>query len=195
MAFELQNWSRQTNAANAGKTSGGEGGPAMFTFQSSTDNVATISAAGYFIPAQFELSVGDLIFVNASDSFTSLRVATNDRTAGTITTESVSVTDPVGTANIEDEAVTLDKLAEIVEPSHIVKFAGSATTAGGAAAEDIAVAGALVTDLAFVQVSDDGTNNVTVLSAIAAADKITVTYSGNPGADLDISYQLLRATA
>lgn len=97
------------------------------------------------------------------------------------------------TNEIADGAVTADKMASAVTPSHVVKFAGQPTTAGGAAAEAITVTGALATDLAFVQMVDDGTNNTTIVNAVVTADTLTVTFSADPGADAVINYQILRA--
>lgn len=101
----------------------------------------------------------------------------------------------VVTANILNANVTLAKLAAGITPSHIVKFAGQVTTAGGDAAEAITVTGAAATDLAFVQIVDDGTANVTVVNAVVTTNTLTVTFSGDPGNDAVINYQILRAAA
>lgn len=106
-----------------------------------------------------------------------------------------SLTAPIATEMLQDGSITLAKLATGVKPSHIVKYADQLTTVGGAAAEAFTVTGALATDLAFVQVVDDGTSNVTVLMAVVTADTLTVTFSANPGNDTVINYQLLRAAA
>lgn len=106
-----------------------------------------------------------------------------------------SLTAPIATEMLQTGSVTLAKLASGITPSHIVKFAGQTTTVGGAAAEAFTVTGALATDLAFVQVVDDGTANVTVLQAVMTADTLTVTFSANPGNDAVINYQILRAAA
>jgi hypothetical protein len=58
------------------------------------------------------------------------------------------------------------------------------------------VTGALAaTDRAFVQVVNDGTANVTVLQAVVTNDTLTVTFSGNPGNDAVINYQIIRAAS
>jgi hypothetical protein len=58
------------------------------------------------------------------------------------------------------------------------------------------VTGALAaSDRAFVQVVDNGTNNVTVLQAVVTNDTLTVTFSADPGNDTIINYQLIRAAA
>jgi hypothetical protein len=241
MAFLLTNWSPQSSSMNCGKDTGGGqvnpavGGPAFFTYQTTVNTAAQVAAANFFTSVAYQLSVGDLMFINASDAFVSLRVAAVDTsvTPATITTESFGASAPVGTANITDLAVTtakiddlavttakIDDLAVItgkinadavtnakladnavslenldagITPSHVVKFAGQDTTNGGAAAEAFAVPGILVTDLAFVQIVDDGTNTVTALLAVCTADTLTVTFSADPVADTIFNYQILRA--
>lgn len=78
-------------------------------------------------------------------------------------------------------------------PSHVVVFAGEHTTAGGAAAEDITVTGALATDLAIVTIHTVGASPVTLLTALTAADKITATFSADPSTDHVVTYLVLRA--
>ena len=100
-----------------------------------------------------------------------------------------------GLTTIQAGAIDLAMLSSGITPSHVIKFAGQPTTVGGAAAEAFAVPGVLVTDLAFVQVVNDGTGNVTVLQAVCTADTLTVTFSANPGNDTVINYQIIRAAA
>lgn len=101
----------------------------------------------------------------------------------------------IGTTELADASVTSAKLATAVSPSHVVKFAANYTTTGGAAAEAITVTGAAVTDIPFVTLQNDGTNNVTIASAVITANTLTVTFSGDPGNDTIISYAILRAVA
>lgn len=111
---------------------------------------------------------------------------------GTLTIANNAIT----TVKIADANVTLAKLATGISPSHIIKFASQVTTVGGAPAEVITVTGAVAaTDRAFVQVVDNGTNNVTALEAVVTADTLTVTFSGDPGNDAIINYQLIRVTS
>lgn len=107
MAYDRDNWSRQTDAMNTGGTAG----LAIFSYRTGADNGAAVSGANYFANAVRDLDVGDLVFAEASDGFLSLQVAALDKDAGTITTSSTGLTAAVGTANIEDDAVTSDKLA------------------------------------------------------------------------------------
>lgn len=101
----------------------------------------------------------------------------------------------IASAGIGANQVTLAKLATGITPSHIVKFAGQPTTVGGAAAEAFTVTGVAATDLAFVQIVNDGTANVTVLQAVCTLNTLTVTFSANPGNDTVFNYQILRAAA
>lgn len=115
MAFELRNWSRQSVALNTGEVtvSGAEfGGPALFTYRSDDDTAATIEGANYFADVVYDLSLNDIIFAQGSDAFTARKVATLNRTAGTITTTSIGLNDAIATANIQDGAVTTAKLAD-----------------------------------------------------------------------------------
>jgi hypothetical protein len=196
MAFNDSRWTRQTLAFNSGRVvtdAGPENGPAIFTYASATDNIATVTAADYFAPVVYDLAVGDLIFIDASDADGIYLVSAVDRDLGTISVVSYGPAGAVATANIQAGAVTLAKLAAGITPSHVVKYAAQYTTTGGSASEAITVNGVLATDLVFIQVKNDGTNNRTVLAAAATLDTITVTFSGDPGADLVLYYQVLRA--
>lgn len=216
MAFNDSRWVRQTLAFNSGRVvtdQGPENGPALFSYASAADNISTVTAANYFAPAVYDLAVGDLIFIDASDADGIYLVDAVDRTAETVSVVSYGPAGAVGTANLIDGAVTalklgtdavttvkildanvtLAKLASGIAPSDVVKYAAEYTTTGGAAAEAITVNGVLATDLVFVQLKDAGTNVVSVLSAAATADTITVTFSGDPGNDAIIYYQVLRA--
>ena len=99
------------------------------------------------------------------------------------------------------EAVTIYSLGSAAtvatEALYGVIAAGSHTTTGGAAAEDIEVTGMLATDIPIVTVQDDGTNNRTLLASKAKAGggNITCTFSGDPGNDLIVNYIVLRALA
>lgn len=218
MAFNDSRWVRQTLAFNSGRVvtdQGNENGPALFTYASSTDNIATITAANYFADVVYDLAVGDILMIEASDADGMYMVATVDRDAGTITVSGFAPTNSVDTANIVDGAVTapkiasdavttakilaanvtLAKLASGIAPAYVVKYGAQYTTTGGAAAEAIAVAGVAATDLVFVQLKDNGTNNVSVVTAAATLNTVTVTFSADPGADAVIYYQVLRAAS
>ena len=103
--------------------------------------------------------------------------------------------DAVTTPKILDANVTLAKLETGIAPSHVIKFAAQHTTVGGGASEAITVTGAAATDLAFVQMVDDGTANVTIVNAVVTLNTLTVTFSADPGNDAIINYQIIRAAA
>lgn len=101
-----------------------------------------------------------------------------------------------GALTIGAGAVTLSKLASGVAPAGVVKYMGQPTTVGGNATEAFSVSGALAaSDRAFVQIVDNGTNNVTVLQAVVTNNTLTITFSGDPGNDAVFNYQLLRAAS
>lgn len=127
------------------------------------------------------LQDGDILVGSA------LNVATGVTPTGDV------IPDNTGLFTIQAGAVDLAMLSSGITPSHVVKFADQETTVGGAAAEAFTVTGAAATDLAFVQIVDNGTNNVTVLQAVVTLNTLTVTFSADPGADCVFNYQLLRA--
>jgi hypothetical protein len=176
----------------------------VWTYQASADTVATVEASGYFVyfadwlntleynNGQY-LQVGDIIYCVCSDANVWLQVAT---IGSTITTVVAPVSaGSIVTSSIAAGAVTLPKLAAGITPSGITKFDAQYTTVGGAAAEAIAVAGALATDLAFVQLVNHGPNTVSVAFAVMTANTLTVTFSANPGAGAIINYQIIRAAS
>lgn len=117
-------------------------------------------------------------------------VATGVAMSGDVTISNAGVT------TIGAGAIDLAMLSSGITPAAVIKFFGQTTTVGGAAAEAITVTGAVAaTDRAFVQVVDNGTNNVTVLQAVVTANTLTVTFSADPGANVIINYQLIRAAA
>lgn len=114
MAFNLQNWSRQSVALNTGEVTVDSvlvGGPALFTYRSAADSVATIAGANYFASVVYDLSLSDLLFIVGSDAVGMYIVSALDRSAGTISLTGASLTGAVATANIDNLAVTTAKLA------------------------------------------------------------------------------------
>ena len=146
MAFSRENWSRTSLAMNTGIVSVNgtdEGGPAMFSYRSASDNSATIAGANYFAPAVRDLSVSDLLFCQGSDTFQVLSVATLDRDAGTITTSSTGIASSVGTSNLVDDAVTLAKLDEgTIQAATVTIATGDVLTLATTPVELVAAPGA-----------------------------------------------------
>ena len=198
MAFNIDYLARVSTSANIGALK-------VWTYNATatgTDEaIATVVASGYFDAAQQVLTsgsevgllaVGDVFHIHGNDSngmYVVSTISTN------VEIGSYAAIGTVDTANIADDAVTLGKLASGITPSHVVKYAGQPTTSGGAAAEAITVTGAAATDLAFVQMVDDGTNGTTIIDAVVTTNTLTVTFSADPGADAVINYQLLRAAS
>lgn len=76
-------------------------------------------------------------------------------------------------------------------PQFDVVAAGTHTTTGGAAAEDITITGVVATDLAFANYSaTDDTD--TISDVVAGAGKITVTCSADPSTTHGIHYCVIR---
>lgn len=92
-------------------------------------------------------------------------------------------------------SVALANLASGIAPSHVVKFAGSFTTAGGDADESITVTGAAATDIAIVTLHTKGATPRTILTAQAATDAINLVFSGDPSTDHVVKYLVLTAAA
>lgn len=101
----------------------------------------------------------------------------------------------ISSAEIGDGQVTLAKLAAGVTPSHVVKYAGKFTTAGGDANEQISVAGVVATDIVVVSLQDKGATPRTILTAKPGTNVIDLVFSGDPSTDHVVSYQVLRAAA
>ena len=114
---------------------------------------------------------------------------------GTSASPSFQDINEINTAEIAAGAVTLAKLASGITPSHVVKFAGTFTTAGGDANESIPVTGALGTDIALVTLKTKGATPRTILTAAAGTDAIAVEMSGDPSTDHVLQYAVLRAAA
>ena len=119
MAFEILRFVRQTAGYNAGQIATTfnpntppvfENGPGMFSYASATDNIAAIGAANYFSDVCYMLSVNDLIFAVGSDASAFYQVSAVDRDLGTISVVSAFPSGVIGTANINDLAVTTAKL-------------------------------------------------------------------------------------
>lgn len=160
MAFDLNAWARQSDSMNTTRDTTA-GGLAMYTYRSSVDNGAAVAGANYFANQVNDLFVGDLIFAEASDGFTSLQVAALDKDAGTITTSSTGLTSVIGTANLADNAVTSPKLD--VGVLQLVEVAvNSAEIIGMSAAPKLILAAAgagtyLLVDILTIQYNYGGT--------------------------------------
>ncbi len=143
MVFDINRFVRQTEAMNAGQittsfnpsvTPALSNGPGMFSYASAVDNIAAIGAANYFSDVCYSLSVNDLIFAVGSDAAAYYLVAAVNRDAGTITVASAFPSGVIGTANINNLAVTTAKLDNLAVTSGKIaaNAVGSAQLAGTA---------------------------------------------------------------
>lgn len=108
------------------------------------------------------------------------------------TAEKYSPATPANWASAPDnQDDALDNLAAALGGFQIVN-AQLHTTVGGAAAEDVSISGVLATDVVLAVVADDGTNDTTIVSAAAGADKVTITYSADPGDDAVTNIVVIR---
>ena len=95
---------------------------------------------------------------------------------------------------LESVQAYVDAQVSTASGSHEVFAAGTFTTAGDDAAETIAIAGALSSDLALVTLRTAGAAPQTILAAASATGQIDVTMSGDPSTDHVLTYMLLRAS-
>lgn len=118
MAFTDYNWTCMSPALNQGQETitpfGGSptvyNAPNVFVYGSTTDTVATIIAANYFLPKYASLSVGDIIWGNGSDASFAVTVTAVSSTS--VTVVSMGLTTSIGTANIVNNAVTYAKIQQ-----------------------------------------------------------------------------------
>lgn len=99
-------------------------------------------------------------------------------------------------AILPQTAITkLDADLLAITPSHVLTYAGSYTTLGGAAAEAVTIAGVLSTDLVLVNLKVKGGTPRTILTAAPTTNTLTVTFSGDPSTDHQIQYFIYRAAS
>lgn len=90
-------------------------------------------------------------------------------------------------------SVTLATLATGIAPSHVVKYAGTAS-GGTTATRAYTVTGALSTDVCTAVVRAS-TNAASIQKATLTTDTLTVLFSTDPGAGTTVDYSILRAAA
>lgn len=150
MSFNLSNWARQSVSLNTGEVlvdTVPVGGPAFFTYRSVGDTAAQIAAANYFANVVYDLSVDDLIYIQGSDAVNWLVVATVDRDAQTITTATAGFVGTVGTANIQDGAITAAKLGALAVTTAAIN--ANAVTSAKLATNVLQYAAVPITDAQF----------------------------------------------
>ncbi len=146
-----------------------ESGNAMFAKGTAANRP---TGAGYAVGCTYVASDTGAVYYN-----TGTTAATTWTLQGTVTAGSVALAD----------------LAPGITPSHVVKFAGTAsgqTTATRA----YTVTGALDTDVATAVIRAS-TNAASIQKATLSADTLTVLFSTDPGANTTVDYSVLRAAS
>ncbi len=187
---------KATNSFELALTSNG----ASITTTGTQSGVHTYSASGL---APRALSIGNQdLAAAAAISYSKLASLTSGNilvgSAGAVATSVAMSGDATiiasGALTIASGAVSLDKLAAGVTPSHVVKFAAAAVaTAGGDAVETVSITGLLSTDIVQVMPRAVGNTPRTILTAIPSTGVLTITYSGDPSTDHSFDYSVLRA--
>lgn len=130
MTFVLANWTCISSSLSQGQQSVVPFGqvspvllnaPNIFMYASASDSAATIAAADYFLSMYASLKVGDWIQGNASDASFAVRVASVSSLS--VTVVSVGLIGSVGTANLQDGAVTTPKIANAAVGSDQINHA------------------------------------------------------------------------
>lgn len=97
-----------------------------------------------------------------------------------------------GALTIANGAVSKAKLATLMQPAAVIKFASKHNEAGGSATVTITATGAVATDLAFVNI-ESSANAVSIQKVTVSANIITVLCSGDPGVSV-FAWQVLTLT-
>lgn len=178
MTFELQRFVRQTEAFNSGAQvvdTGIVNGPALYTYESATDTIAQIGTAGYFDSEWRSLCLGDFFICTGSDASNMFIVDAIDQTTHVVTLASFSASGSIGTANIQDLAVTTAKIDNLAVTTG--KIAANAVTSAKLAATTVQYAAVPITASQFngmyaapVQlVAAAGANTLLVLDRVELA--------------------------
>ena len=160
MAFELQRFTRASMAMNTGAlttvlnpgvTPVIQNGPTLFTYASATDTIAQVGAANYFAVVVDDLAVGDIIVCVGSDASLLYQVSAVDRTANTVAVVSFTPAGSVGTANIDNLAVTTAKIDNLAVTAG--KIASDAVTTAKILNNNVTSAKLAVTTVQYAAVA------------------------------------------
>lgn len=161
-----------------------------------TNTGVTSIQAGAIVNADINAAAAIAFSKLAALPSTQILVGSAGNVATAVTVSGDVTIGNTGVTAIGAGKVLLAMLGTGIAPAGVVKFMGQPTTSGGSATEAFTVTGALAaSDRAFVQIVNNGTNNVTVLQAVVTNDTLTITFSGDPAADTVFNYQLIRAAA
>lgn len=144
------------------------GAPQVFGYHNESDSLTTIQGSGYFDNVTADLKQYDLILAMGTNGYGNVFQVSSATGASTVTVRFYNqVTQKIGGA-------------------------GQLTTVGGSATEAFTISGIADTEFPFLQMSNNGTNDVTILEArVSAANTLTVVFSGDPGNDAIFNYLVI----
>lgn len=160
------------------------------TFKGSTPSDANIFAEGCLLMKLDAASGSKTLFENTGTSASPSFDEVGSISAAELGADAVS-----GADKIADDAVSLEHLDDGIAPSHVVKYAGEHTTAGGSATESITVSGVVAGDIVVASLETEGASPVTLDAAAANTDAIDLTFSADPSTDHIVSYVVVKAAA
>ncbi len=191
MTFDITKWA-QLDSGFSGENQ------RIWGYISSTDAIATIVASAYFNNVAGLLRQYDIIFIQASDDVNIYQVSS---ASGAIPVTLVSIIDTssipdnsITTAKIVDANITLAKLAVGITPSHVVRFAGKHSYAGGGTSDAATVTGVVAGDIVLATI-EASTNTTYIGKAVSTTDTVTFTFGADPGAATIVSYIVLNAAS
>lgn len=186
MSFNLQFFAKVTTSSNTEANT-------MYAYSDSASTISQIKASAFFNDIDGRLVVGDLIVAKGSAGNPQI-LAVTAVSPNVTTVQLDNVADAsITTDKILDANVTLAKLATGIAPSHVIKFGGKHSGAGGSATVTITAAGVTTSHLVFAQIQSSA-NAVNVQKVTPTADTITVLCSADPGACV-VTYQASLAAA
>lgn len=182
--------------ARIGSSQTGKNGVPTVWQYVSDDDLVTIGTDGYFNEIRDIVTVGDRIFFNGDAGTISTSNFKEVPESGDVVTENGVGPVPiasVGTDELQDNAVTKDKLEPALQPSNVIKYAGNHTTVGGSTTESFSVVGVLTTDNIFCSTKTLGTTGAQIIGCnIAGNDLVSVIFDIDPGNDHILAYQVIR---
>ena len=164
-----------------------DGAPQTFT-SNTNDLQATVVATGYFSDKSQVMKGRDYINIIVDEDGTPALVRGVIVDTGTV---EVPILTLDIAADIENGTITEAKL----DNTSIKSFAVSdqlLTTAGGAATENVVIAGVLATDRVYAIISKVGSTPVTLTRAEAKAGSVDLVFSADPAADHIINLMVTR---
>lgn len=152
-------------------------------------------AAGVIVNADVNASAAIAFSKLAALTSTNILVGSAGNVATAVAMSGDGTLSNTGALTIANDAVTLDKLAPGVKPSHIIFQAAAYMTTGGSTQEDIPVPGGQFSDIPLVSMIDPSLlNSVLVQAFMSGPDGqvLSVIFESDPGNETIIAYQILR---